>query len=216
MFLQRAIYGEQDIPNACYANTSEDGNTSRPFVQTSIVAPGEIDDRYRNADPGKGIGYPMFMLERLYDAAEVMHNAGFDPYGYRGSHKQSIEMASLARARPTTLRPPPDPRRLPSLLENDSQGAMGYSSLACEANRSLANDEREQDLSMVWRLGGQGTTEKFLKAFGFLTNEVHLAAWTSRIILRPWPNAANLETTARPTWAVASVTRIIMPLHVPA
>jgi hypothetical protein len=59
---------------------------------------------------------------------------------------------------------------------------MGYKSLACEANRSLANDEREQDLSMVWRLGGQVTTEKFLKAFWFLANEGPLAAWTSRII----------------------------------
>ena len=94
MFLQRAIYGEHDMPNACYANTGKDGYTSRPFFQTSIVALGEIDDRYRNADPGKGIGYPMFTLERLYDAAEVMHNAGFDAYGYRGAHKQSIEMAT--------------------------------------------------------------------------------------------------------------------------
>jgi hypothetical protein len=94
MFFQRAIYGDGDIPNACYANTGKDGNTSRPFFQTSVVAPGEIDDRYRNADPGKGIGYPMFTLERLYDAAEVMRNAGFDGYGYRGLHKQSIEMAT--------------------------------------------------------------------------------------------------------------------------
>jgi len=94
MYLQRAIYGEQDIPNACYANTGKDGNTSRPFFQTATVAPGEIDDRYRNADPSKGIGYPMFTLERLYDAAEEMRNTGFDPYGYRGSRKESIEMAT--------------------------------------------------------------------------------------------------------------------------
>jgi hypothetical protein len=94
MFFQRAIYGQGDMPNACYANKGADGFTSRPFFQTSVVAPGEIDDRYRNADPGKGIGYPMFTLERLYDAAEILRIAGFDPYGYRGFHRQSIEMAT--------------------------------------------------------------------------------------------------------------------------
>jgi len=94
VFFQRAIYGEKDTPNACYPNKGADGSSSRPFFQTSTVAPGEIDDRYRNADPGKGIGYPMFTLERLYDAAEIMRNAGYDPYGYRGSHNQSIEMAT--------------------------------------------------------------------------------------------------------------------------
>ena len=35
----------------------------------------------------------MFTLERLFDAAELMQIAGFDPYGYRGAHGQSIEMA---------------------------------------------------------------------------------------------------------------------------
>jgi hypothetical protein len=94
MFFQRAIYGEGDTPNACYPNKGPDGFTSRPFFQTSVVAPGEIDDRYRNADAGKGIGYPMFTLERIYDAAEILRIAGFDPYGYRGPHKQSIEMAT--------------------------------------------------------------------------------------------------------------------------
>jgi len=94
MFFQRAIYGGGDAPNGCYANTGPDGSTSRPFFQTSTVAPGEIDDRYRNDSPGKGIGYAMFTLERLYDAAEVLRNAGFDPYGYRGYHKQSLEMAT--------------------------------------------------------------------------------------------------------------------------
>jgi hypothetical protein len=93
-FLQSAIYGEGDRPNDCYPNGGSDALSSRPFFQTRTAAPGEIDDRYRNADPGQGIGYPMFTLERLYDAAEVLRNAGFDPYGYRGSHGQSIEMAT--------------------------------------------------------------------------------------------------------------------------
>jgi hypothetical protein len=35
----------------------------------------------------------MFTLERLFDAAELMRIAGFDPYNYRGEHHQSIEMA---------------------------------------------------------------------------------------------------------------------------
>jgi len=42
---------------------------------------------------GQGIGYPMFTLERLFDCAEVLRVAGFDSYGYRGLHKQSLEMA---------------------------------------------------------------------------------------------------------------------------
>jgi len=94
VFFQRAVYGEADAPNGCYANSGADGSTSRPFFQTPVVAPGEIDDRYRNADPGKGIGYPMFTLERLYDSAEVLRIAGFDSYGYHGFHRQSIEMAT--------------------------------------------------------------------------------------------------------------------------
>jgi hypothetical protein len=61
--------------------------------QSQRAAPGEIADRFRNAEPGKGIGYPMFTLERLLDAAELMRISGFDPYGYRGAHGQSIEMA---------------------------------------------------------------------------------------------------------------------------
>lgn len=94
VFFQRAVYGAADTPNGCYANKGTDGFASRPFFQTRAVASGEIDDRYRNADPGQGIGYPMFTLERLYDAAEILRNAGFDPYGYRGAHRQSIEAAT--------------------------------------------------------------------------------------------------------------------------
>jgi hypothetical protein len=89
-FLRHAIYGEGDAPNDCYANTGPDGLSSRPFFQTRAATPGEIDDRYRNADPGQGIGYPMFTLERLYDAAEILRAAGFDAYGDR----RSIEMAT--------------------------------------------------------------------------------------------------------------------------
>jgi hypothetical protein len=57
------------------------------------VAPGEIDDRFRNKGEGQGIGYPMFTLERLVNVAEILRIAGFDAYGYRGIHQQSIEVA---------------------------------------------------------------------------------------------------------------------------
>jgi len=92
-FFDRAVYGEEDIPNSCYFNTGADSATSHPFFSTSTVAPGEIDDRFRNKDEAQGIGYPMFTLERLINAAEVLRHAGFEPYHYRGRHGQSIEMA---------------------------------------------------------------------------------------------------------------------------
>jgi hypothetical protein len=92
-YFDRAVYGDNDLPNACYANSGTDGATSRPFFQATAVAAGEIDDRYRNAHPAQGIGYPMFTLERLFDMAEILRIAGFDSYSYRGRHQQSIEMA---------------------------------------------------------------------------------------------------------------------------
>jgi hypothetical protein len=95
-FFDRAIYGEADLPNSCYFNSGPDSYTSHPFFSTPVVAPGEIDDRFRNKGEhgdGQGVGYPMFTLERLVDAAEILRIAGYDPYGYRGLHKQSIEMA---------------------------------------------------------------------------------------------------------------------------
>jgi hypothetical protein len=92
-FFDRAIYGEADVANSCYFNTGADSATSHPFFTTSIVAPGEIDDRFRNKDAAQGFGYPMFALERLINATEIIRLAGFDPYHYRGRHGQSIEMA---------------------------------------------------------------------------------------------------------------------------
>lgn len=88
-----AIYGEADAPHSCYFNTGSDGFTSHPFFSTSIVAPGEVDDRFRNKDTAQGVGYAMFTLERLVDSAEILRLAGYDSYGYRGQRKQSIEAA---------------------------------------------------------------------------------------------------------------------------
>jgi hypothetical protein len=92
-YVDRAIYGQADLPNSCYFNSGPDGYASRPYFSTQVVAPGEIDDRFRNENAGQGIGYPMFTLERLLDAAELLRNAGFDPYGWRGTWRQSLETA---------------------------------------------------------------------------------------------------------------------------
>jgi hypothetical protein len=91
------IYGQADGPApGCVNNHEPDSQSSlanHHDYQTTNAAPGEIADRFRNAEPGKGIGDPMFTLERLFDTAELMRIAGFDPYNYRGEHHQSIEMA---------------------------------------------------------------------------------------------------------------------------
>ena len=91
------IYGQSDGPApGCVSNHEPDSQSSldnHHDYQTTNAAPGEIADRFRNAKSGQGIGYPMFTLERLFDAAELMRIAGFDPYDYRGEHHQSIEMA---------------------------------------------------------------------------------------------------------------------------
>jgi hypothetical protein len=91
------IYGQGDGPApGCVNNREADSQSSlanHHDYQTTNAAPGEIADRFRNAAPGKGIAYPMFTLERLFDAAELMRIAGFDPYNYRGERHQSIEMA---------------------------------------------------------------------------------------------------------------------------
>jgi hypothetical protein len=91
------IYGQSDGPApGCVNNHEPDSQGSLNHhhdYQTLSAAPGENADRFRNDKAGQGIGYPMFTLERLFDAAELMQIAGFDPYGYRGAHGQSIQMA---------------------------------------------------------------------------------------------------------------------------
>ncbi|WP_338846320.1 hypothetical protein V8J88_21490 [Massilia sp. W12] len=89
----RAIYGEGDSPVACYPNPGKDSLTSKPSFQTAKVEPGEIEDRYRNANPLQGIGYPMFALELITNGAAILQQAGFDAWGYRGAQQQSIGAA---------------------------------------------------------------------------------------------------------------------------
>ena len=92
-YFDGAIYGESDHPMDCYPNAGPDSlhSVSGGFT-TPDVAAGEVQDRYRGGILST-FGYPMFTLERLINSAEILHHAGFDPYGYRGNHKQSIEMA---------------------------------------------------------------------------------------------------------------------------
>ncbi len=93
-YFNKAIYGESERPNECFPNSGPNGLTSNPFFQTTTVAPGEIDDRFRNLNPLQGIGYSMGALEHIFAAADILKSAGFDAYSYRGAHKQSIESAT--------------------------------------------------------------------------------------------------------------------------
>jgi len=79
-------------------NTSIDPLKSHPAYSTAIVAPGEINDRYRHNTPAQTIGYPMGSLLGLYMDAELMKIAGLNAYAYRGSHGQSLEMATRCYA----------------------------------------------------------------------------------------------------------------------
>ena len=89
------IYGPNDTPLLNITpNSSPDPLKSHPAYQTAIVAAGEINDRYRHDNPSQTIGYPMGSLQWLYMGAEILRNAGFDGYAYRGAHGQSIEMAT--------------------------------------------------------------------------------------------------------------------------
>ena len=50
-------------------------------------------DRHRNERVVASFGYAVGTVRSLINAAEILRIAGFDPYGYRGAHRQSIEMA---------------------------------------------------------------------------------------------------------------------------
>jgi hypothetical protein len=89
------IYGVGDTPLIRVTpNSSDDPIKSSPAYSTKVVAPGEINDRYRNLNPLQSIGYAMGTLQSMFGAAEVMRIAGIDAYAYRGTHQQSIEMAT--------------------------------------------------------------------------------------------------------------------------
>jgi hypothetical protein len=91
-FFDGAIYGGNDHPIGCYPNSGPDGLHSGGAFTTSVVAAGEIQDRYR-ALVLQTFGYPMGSLQGLFNIAEMLRIAGFDPYALRGTHQQSLEMA---------------------------------------------------------------------------------------------------------------------------
>ncbi len=93
VYFNRALYGNNDRPLECTPNNGPDVFTSHPAYTTPTVAPGEVQDRFRNDNPLQGIGYPMGTLRGLIIIAELLRGAGFDSYGYRGIHAQSIEAA---------------------------------------------------------------------------------------------------------------------------
>lgn len=94
-YLARGIYGDGDHPLGCAVNTGTDRASSKPYFQTNTVAAGEINDRYRNANPGQGIGYPMFALRAMYAVAIVLDHAGFNAFDYQGPNDQSIKQATI-------------------------------------------------------------------------------------------------------------------------
>jgi hypothetical protein len=93
-WFNHAVYGEHDKPIACHKNTGPDSLASHPSFQTAVVAPGEIEDRYRNANAGQAFGYTLSVLTILFNMADLMKNARYDAFVYRGTHRQSIEMAT--------------------------------------------------------------------------------------------------------------------------
>lgn len=93
-WFNRAIYGFSDSPLSCYRNTGVDGYSSRPSFQTNEVAPGEIDDRYRNANSHQAFNYALGVLESLYKMATILSNSGYNFLTYKGMHDQSIELST--------------------------------------------------------------------------------------------------------------------------
>jgi hypothetical protein len=89
------IYGQNDTPYLFITrNSSVDPTASHPAYSTAVVAAGEINDRYRHANPAQSMGYAMGTLTGLYMAGELIRLAGFDPYAYHGAHDQTLEMAT--------------------------------------------------------------------------------------------------------------------------
>jgi hypothetical protein len=92
-YFSHAIYGNNDGPIPCYKNPGPDSLTSRPSFQTPIVAPGEIEDRYRHANPAQSFGYTTGVLADFLVTGDMLKNAGFDAFRYRGVHGQTIQLA---------------------------------------------------------------------------------------------------------------------------
>src|SRR5258708_25692782 len=75
-FFDGAIYGEADHPMECYLNTGPDGPHSGAGFTTPIVAPREVQDRYR-ACVGQTFRYPLGTLKGLIIRSETLRLVGF-------------------------------------------------------------------------------------------------------------------------------------------
>jgi hypothetical protein len=97
-YFDHAIYGYNDRPIECYKNATPDSlatiSQKVGSFQTLVVAPGEIEDRYRHANPAQAFGYSTGVLADFLVTGDMLKNAGFDPFGYRGEHGQTIELAA--------------------------------------------------------------------------------------------------------------------------
>jgi hypothetical protein len=81
-------------------NSSEDPLKSRPAYTTRVVAPGEINDRYRNAIPENGIGYPIFAPEWLHITSESLRlSVVIGAYRFPGNARiTALEAAAKAES----------------------------------------------------------------------------------------------------------------------
>jgi hypothetical protein len=145
------IYGVADTPLIRVTpNSSDDPIKSSPAYSTKVVAPGEINDRYRNLNPLQSIGYAMGTLMSMFGAAEVMRIAGIDAYAYRGTHQQSIEMATQYYAcyaeyvgfyntvTPDSARACPDYQQYVGKVVNDVESAILIGAYRFPANAAIA------------------------------------------------------------------------------
>jgi hypothetical protein len=145
------IYGIADTPLIRVTpNSSENPIKSSPAYSTKVVAPGKINDRYRNLNPLQSIGYAIGTLNSMFGAAEVMRIAGIDAYAYRGTHQQSIEMATQYYAcyaqhvgfyntvTPDAARACPDYQQYVGKVVNDVESAILIGAYRFPGNAEIA------------------------------------------------------------------------------
>lgn len=60
---------------------------------SASIRPGEMYDRYRHYDPGKGISYSCWHLQFLLNVAELAYQNGLNVYAYKSAKGKSLELA---------------------------------------------------------------------------------------------------------------------------
>ena len=92
-YFDHAIYGSNDKPILCYKNPGPDSLSSKPSFQTPTVAPGEVEDRCRHGNPAQAFGYTTGVLADFLVTGDMLKNAGFDAFRYRGARGQTIQLS---------------------------------------------------------------------------------------------------------------------------